>query len=59
MAEMLKRSGEGVTYDGRAEVTDVHLLGDVRGGVVDRDPFGLHVRNAKARVCGHLRDGVA
>jgi len=29
---------DGVTHDGRAQVPDVHLLGDVRRGVVDDHP---------------------
>ena len=34
----------------RAEVTDVHLLGDVGRGVVDDDGLRLHQRDAVARV---------
>ena len=37
VAEVLQHPGQRVADDGGAQVADVHLLGDVGGGVVDRD----------------------
>ena len=37
VAEVLQRAGERVADDGGAQVADVHLLGHVGRGVVDRD----------------------
>ena len=37
VAEVLEGAGQRVADDGRAQVPDVHLLGDVGRGVVDRD----------------------
>ena len=41
VAQVLERAGEGVADDRGAEVADVHLLGDVGRGVVDRDVLPL------------------
>ena len=39
MADELEESGDGFSDNGRSQVTDVHLLGDVRRGEVDDDAF--------------------
>ncbi len=58
MAHGLEHAGQRVAEDGAAQVADVHLLGDVGRGVVDRDRLGLrHRGDAEARVGGHLADG--
>ena len=48
--EMLERAGERVPHHGRAQVPDVHLLGDVRRRVVDDDDPRRIARDAEHRV---------
>ena len=54
--KVLEGPGQRVTDHGGAQVADVHLLGDVRCGVVDRDAQGRLARHAGARVRRHRRD---
>src|SRR5690625_6129347 len=54
VTELLQGACEGVTDDGGAQVTDVHLLGDVRCGVVEHHGArGLRGRS-QALVGGEL-----
>jgi hypothetical protein len=48
--EMLERAGERVPHHGRAQVPDVHLLGDVGRRVVDDDDPRRIARDAEHRV---------
>jgi hypothetical protein len=48
--EMLQRAGERVPHHGRAQVPDVHLLGDVGRRVVDDDDPRRIARDAEHRV---------
>ena len=50
VAEVLEGAGERVADDRRAQVADVHLLGDVGRGVVDRDDLGRLGGHAEPRV---------
>ena len=45
-----EQAAQGVTDDGAAEMTDVHLLGHVGSRVVDHDPLG--------RGLGHPQSGI-
>ena len=53
----LEHAGDGVADDGAAEVADVHLLGDVRAGVVDDDGLGLLGRVDAEAVAARRRPG--
>jgi len=46
-------AGERVTDDRCPEVSDVHLLGDVRCGVIDRDPLRILERHPQPRISRH------
>ena len=55
VADGLEQPHQGVADDRRAEVPDVHLLGDVRRRVVDDDALGMRgAGDAEALVGGHL-----
>ncbi len=55
LPEEAVEAGERVANDGRAEVTDVHLLGHVGGRVIDDDRPGLGPRRDAEAVVGRDR----
>ena len=60
MSEELQQSADGLSDDGGTEVTDMHLLGDIRRGEIHDNPQllregrGAHSMNHKVR--DKLRD---
>jgi hypothetical protein len=52
VAEPLQQADRGVPDNGRAQVPDVHLLRDVRGGVVDHDRLRVADRRDAQAVPG-------
>ena len=48
MTEEFKRTDGSVTDDGGTQMADVHLFGDVRGGVVNDDSLRLRLSDAQA-----------
>ncbi len=59
MAEELERARQGVADDRRAQVPDVHLLGDVRARVVEDDGRAVDALDAEAIVAEQHGDGGA
>ena len=59
VAEVLQGAGQRVADDRGAQVPDVHLLGHVGRGVVDRDDLRLLGRHAEPRVGGQPASAAA
>ena len=53
MIERFQRASQGVTDDGAAQVTDVHLLGHVGTGVIDDHSLGCGRRSQPDARVGH------